>query len=84
MDKEILNQILELGGQAGILWVALFFLVKNMKLQYETRITALETSAAACERDRFELHRKIEEILRDQLEFEKKTQALHSKGVIGQ
>ncbi|MEM9235204.1 MAG: hypothetical protein AAGB14_00395 [Verrucomicrobiota bacterium] len=63
MDPNLVEKILEISGQAGLLWLALFFLVRTLKEQYEKRIDALEKAAQACEEDRRALHEKIQEIL---------------------
>ena len=62
MDPALLDTILKVGGQAAVLWVAIFYLARGMKKQYEDRIVALEKSSDECNRDRIELHRRIEEI----------------------
>ena len=63
MDTNTLNKLLELGGQAGILWVAILYLTKTLKEAYETRIEALEKASDKCETDRIRLQNQIIEIL---------------------
>ncbi len=63
MNPETIGNLLEVAGTAGVLWVACFWLVRTIKDQYEKRIAALERSAALCEEDRKELHRRHEELL---------------------
>ena len=63
MDANTLNKLLELGGQAGILWVAILYLTKTLKESYETRIKALEKTSDKCETDRIRMQNQIIEIL---------------------
>ena len=70
MSPEVLKEVLEIGGSAAVLWVACFFLLKAMKAQYDSRIVALEDAINRsekrhdeCDRDRSELHKRIEDIL---------------------
>tara|TARA_R110000764_G_scaffold227597_2_gene317786 strand:- start:4998 stop:5237 length:240 start_codon:yes stop_codon:yes gene_type:complete len=66
--NELLPEILKIGGQAGVLWVALFYLSKTIKGQYETRIAALESANKQQELDKMALHARIEDILLRQIE----------------
>ena len=68
MDPAQITEILKIGGNAGVLWVACWFLVKTLKNQYEGRIKALEDAAKLCERDRKELHDKFENYLIGKIE----------------
>ena len=63
MDPSQITELLKIGGNAGVLWVACWFLVKTLKVQYEGRIEALENAAKACEADRQQLHDKFENYL---------------------
>lgn len=67
MDS-ILLELLKVGGQAGILWVALFYMSKTIKGQYEARIEVLEEANKRHEEDKMKLHERIEEILLRQIE----------------
>jgi len=42
MNPAFIKEILKIGGQAGILWVAIWWLAKSLREQYEHRIKALE------------------------------------------
>lgn len=55
----IMDRLLEIGGQAGILYLAIWFLVRLLKTQYDSRITALEKRSDECEMDRVALHSQI-------------------------
>ena len=63
MDHETITTLLEVAGNAGVLWVACVFLVKTLKAQYERRIEVLEGASLRCDQDRSNLHAKIEAIL---------------------
>lgn len=52
-------KLLEIGGQAGVLYVAIWFLVRILKAQYDSRIDALEKRSDECEMDRRSMHEKI-------------------------
>lgn len=60
--EAIIPKLLELGGQAGIYAVALFFLARQIKNLYEDRISHLEKSTEECAKDRAALHDKIHEM----------------------
>lgn len=55
----IIGRLLEIGGQAGILYVAIWFLVRILKTQYDDRINALEKRSDECEADRRSMHEQI-------------------------
>jgi hypothetical protein len=59
MENELLKELLNIGGNAGVMWVALWFLLKILKQQYDLRITALEGRSDSCEEDRKNLHQQI-------------------------
>lgn len=63
MDATQITELLKIGGNAGVLWVACWFLVKTLKVQYECRIKALEEAAKVCETDRQKLHERFENYL---------------------
>ena len=63
MDHNTISDLLSVGGNALVLWVACVALVKALKGQYEARITALEKASEACENDRIELHKRFEAFL---------------------
>jgi hypothetical protein len=58
----LVPKLIDLFGQAGVLYVAIWFLMKMVKGQYDSRITALETLSAACEKDRKTLHEHIQKM----------------------
>lgn len=62
MENELLKELLNIGGNAGVMWVALWFLLKVLKQQYDLRITALEQRSDACEEDRKNLHQQIHQL----------------------
>lgn len=55
----IVEKLLNIGGTAGVLYIAIWFLVKTLKGQYEGRITTLETRSDQCEQDRRAMHQEI-------------------------
>lgn len=61
-------KLIELFGQAGVLYVAIWFLVKILKSQYDSRITALENASMACENDRRGLHEMIQKMQAERIE----------------
>lgn len=71
MDNIILDSLIKLGSTgivAAILWViAKRFMDETVK-QMNSRIDALEHSAALCEADRKDLHKQIVSILQDKNE----------------
>lgn len=58
----IAEKLLNIGGTAGILYIAIWFLVKTLKSQYENRIGTLETRSDKCEEDRRTMHQEIRAI----------------------
>ncbi len=69
----VITDLLSQGGLVAILWAAVWYIARALRLQYETRIEGLEESAKRCEIDRQELHSRIEELYARMLEHEKKT-----------
>lgn len=69
----ILGRAIDIGGTAGVLYVAIWFLVRTLKEQYDKRVGALEVAVAECDRDRRELHKQIDEIRSRQIEDLKQT-----------
>lgn len=61
-SAHIVEKLLNLGGTAGVLYVAIYFLVRTLKGQYEGRITALEVRSDKCEDDRRAMHQEIRQI----------------------
>jgi len=55
----LVEKLLNIGGTAGVLYVAIYFLVRTLKSQYEGRITALEVRSDNCEADRRAMHQEI-------------------------
>lgn len=55
----IIQKLLETGGIAGLLVLAVWFLAKLLIKQTEYRITNLEQRSNACEQDRATLHQTI-------------------------
>ena len=51
--------LLQVGGQAGVLYVAIWFLVRALKDGYDSRIGSLEQRSGECEQDRMKLHEQI-------------------------
>lgn len=58
----IVEKILNIGGTAGILYLAIWFLVRTLKDQYENRIVTLEKRSDICEADRQQMSLRIHEI----------------------
>ena len=85
MSPEVLSLIEKLGtmgGTAGMLLIATYYLARVLKGQYEARITHLEKRSDDCESDRREMHRAIHQmqterigILEKLLEDEKREHA---------
>ena len=63
MNPETIEQIFKHGSEDAILFIAIGFLFKGLKTQYEARICALEKASAICETDRAALHARFEEHL---------------------
>lgn len=62
MSPELIPLIEKLGtmtGQAGMLMLAVYFLGRTLKSQYEGRITALEGHVVRCDEDRIKLREEI-------------------------
>lgn len=58
----IVEKLLSIGGTAGVLYIAIWFLVKTLKEQYENRITTLERRSDVCEEDRQRMSQRIHDI----------------------
>lgn len=56
------EKLLNIGGTAGVLYVAIWFLVKTLKGQYESRIVSLEKRSDLCEADRASMGQKIHDL----------------------
>lgn len=66
-------KLLEIGGQAGVLYVAIWFLVRILKAQYDSRIDALEKRSDECEMDRRSMHESIHQMQQDRINLLEKT-----------
>lgn len=60
-----IQDLLTIGGQAGVLWVALYYLLKVLKSQYDVRITVLESRSDRCDEDRKILHSQMHALERE-------------------
>jgi uncharacterized protein YeeX (DUF496 family) len=65
----LIGRLLEIGGQAGILYVAIWFLVRILKSQYDSRIDALEKRSDECEMDRRSMHEQIHGMQQDRIKL---------------
>lgn len=63
----VIEKLLNIGGTAGVLYVAIWFLVRTLKEQYENRITALESRSDKCEQDRAQIHREVRSVQAEQI-----------------
>lgn len=63
MSPETIDKLLDIGGNAAVLWVACVFLIRTLKNQYDDRIAALEAAVETCEKDRAALHARFEAFL---------------------
>jgi ABC-type nickel/cobalt efflux system permease component RcnA len=63
----IVEKLLSIGGTAGVLYIAIWFLVKTLKEQYENRITTLEHRSDVCEEDRQHINQRIHDIQTQQI-----------------
>jgi len=59
------TEIVRAIGTAGLLVPALIVVVRALKEQYEKRIESLESRSEQCEKDRSELHKRIEDVWRE-------------------
>lgn len=62
MDPEFVpffGKLAEQGLTAAMLFAAVYYLSRTLKVQYEARIISLEERSAACEAHRLELGREI-------------------------
>ena len=64
-SAHVVEKLLNIGGTAGVLYVAIYFLVRTLKDQYEGRISALEVRSDRCEEDRRSMHQEIRVIQQD-------------------
>jgi hypothetical protein len=55
----IIEKLAEQGVTAAMLFAAVYYLSRTLKVQYEARIISLEERSAACEAHRLELGREI-------------------------
>jgi len=70
MDPQViavLEKLLSIGGQAGILLVATYYLARVLKAQYDERITDLEKRSEQCELHRIELGKELRAIQNDRI-----------------
>jgi hypothetical protein len=63
----IAEKLLNIGGTAGVLYVAIYYLVRTLKSQYDDRILTLEKRSDKCEEDRKSLHQEIRAMQSEQL-----------------
>lgn len=56
------ERLLSMGGQAGMLLLATYYLARILKGQYEARISELERRSEQCEEHRLQLGREIRAI----------------------
>jgi hypothetical protein len=63
----IVEKLLNIGGTAGVLYVAIYYLVRTLKSQYDDRILALEKRSDKCEEDRRALHQEIRQMQVEQM-----------------
>ena len=56
------ERLLSVGGQAGMLLLATYYLARVLKGQYEARISELERRSEQCEEHRLQLGREIRSI----------------------
>lgn len=63
----LLEKLSTMGGQAGMLLLAVYYLGRTLKTQYDGRIEALEKHVAECERHRLELGSEIRAIQNDRI-----------------
>ena len=66
-SAHVIEKLLNIGGTAGILYVAIYFLVRTLKEQYESRISALEVRSDKCEQDRRAMHQEIRLIQQERI-----------------
>jgi uncharacterized protein YeeX (DUF496 family) len=66
-SAHVVEKLLNIGGTAGILYVAIYFLVRTLKDQYEGRISALEVRSDKCEQDRRSMHEEIRSMQEDRI-----------------
>ncbi|WP_396275075.1 hypothetical protein [Hyphomonas sp.] len=66
-SAHVVEKLLNIGGTAGILYVAIYFLVRTLKDQYESRISALEVRSDHCEQDRRSMHQEIRLIQQERI-----------------
>lgn len=56
------ERLLSMGGQAGMLLLATYYLARVLKGQYEARISELERRSEQCEEHRLQLGQEIRAI----------------------
>jgi hypothetical protein len=66
-SAHVVEKLLNIGGTAGVLYVAIYFLVRTLKDQYEGRISALEVRSDKCEQDRRSMHEEIRSMQEDRI-----------------
>jgi hypothetical protein len=63
----IIEKLSTMGGQAGILFAAVYYLARTLKTQYDSRIESLERRSSECEKDRIAMHGEIRAMQTSQL-----------------
>jgi hypothetical protein len=63
----LIEKLAEQGLTALMLFLAVYYLSRTLKVQYEARIISLEERSAACENHRMELGREIRTIQTDRI-----------------
>lgn len=58
----VAEKIISMGGQAGLLFLATYYLARTLKSQYESRIIALESHVVDCDKHRMELGKEIRDM----------------------
>lgn len=69
MDPAMMLKLVDIFGQAGILYIAIWFLVRILKTQYDQRIDTLEKRSDECETDRRSMHEQIHAMQQDRIKL---------------
>lgn len=63
----IIEKLTTMGGQATMLFVAVYYLARTLKSQYDSRITSLEDRSSKCEEHRMDLGKEIRKMQNERI-----------------
>lgn len=66
-ETTVVKELIAIGGQAAVFWVALYYLLKILKQEYDARIGSLEHRSDKCEEDRVKLRDQMSSLQSDRI-----------------